>query len=194
MLAKSKKHDLIAVKSWLHSIGLTVNLGNSLTTDAKDSSFLDDVWIKEGEIHIVPNTNAGNLLHEAGHIATTPSILRHLLNDSLEIDLFDFEEAIAPYHFEHPAYKAAMEISEQMAIAWSFAAAWKIGINTFIPFENGFENENGESDALNTWKALKSSINQSKNYNCYVGVNSLVRVGMLKSCKDYPELNLWVQI
>jgi hypothetical protein len=191
--------DLLKVINWLNSIGISVKPIQQLASELHQQAHIDNIWIYEGEIYINDKTHCGDLLHEAGHLATTPTELRCLLSGNLEIELFEFQEILLPYEqkllqtgVEDPVLRAILEMGETATIAWSFAAADHLSIDTFLPFENGFENEKGEPDGLGLWQSLE--ISRLQRISFYPGINSLFHSKMLKNYQDFPHLDKWVQI
>jgi hypothetical protein len=86
-------------------------------------TFMPGVTIERGALIVDENKllYAGDLLHEAGHIAVTPPHLRQKINDSDDIFLLD-------------------EANEMAAIAWSYAACVHLAIDAHIVFhEHGYK-------------------------------------------------------
>lgn len=113
------------ITGFLSDIGITVIEG-----PVSASSFLPGLCIVNGTI--VYDIDAlrwpGDLLHEAGHIATMPSALRHLLNDALQ-------ESISAPH-----------AGEVEATAWAYAAIVHLGLSPSVLFhEEGYY---GRSESL----------------------------------------------
>lgn len=107
-------HELTqTIVDFLDSIGIPVREG----TVAIDS-FLPGLAISHGTLVYDRKTLKwpGDLLHEAGHIATMPASLRALLSDSLE---------------ESPAVPHA---GEAEATAWAYAAIVHLGMAPSVLF------------------------------------------------------------
>lgn len=188
-------NDLQKVKDWLINIGIPVKDLEDLPCDDV-FSFIDNIKIYQGELYINDKTHPGDLLHEAGHIATTPSILRVYLKGNLNIhvDIMNthFNEVINAYGINSDKFLALINSGETAAIAWSYAAAIAAKVDSFLPFENGFDEsgEYGESG-----ESLHSSLEMSQNgKSFYMGINSLFHGKMLEKYEVFPELKRWLQI
>jgi hypothetical protein len=86
---------------------------------------------------------AGDMMHEAGHIAVTPSLFRDQLDGNTNAVLpamFAWLDAHpdALGYPEKPVARAIMQSSETEAIARSYAAALAAGIDSRLPFLKGF--------------------------------------------------------
>lgn len=82
-----------------------------------DKEFLPGIRLEKGTLQFDEERLSwpGDLLHEAGHIATSPPSLRPLLTDKLEVTPAD----------------------EMAALAWSYAAALACEIDPHIVFHEG---------------------------------------------------------
>jgi hypothetical protein len=191
--------DCRKVAIWATSVGLDVRKISDIDRPSSDVvPFLANVWIDGGVVYYNEETHPGDLLHDLGHIAVSPSWLRSYLGSELiwddcpEVtDLVDaLYNSVVDNGMETPGWKAFIQGDEQATIAWSFAAAQAANINDFLPFENGFdeiENHNGKG----VYENLKISANSK--ICCHAGVASLFHGGMLKSKADFPNLCKWVQ-
>ena len=174
-------------RTFLESIGITVEVRHG--TDG----FLPGLRIEGCTILVAQASDevVGDVLHEAGHVAVTPSLFREHLSDNVSDDRMNklYEDYLAanPDGFswpEDPICRAILQADEQAAIAWSFAAALAIGIDTMLPFKNGFEG--GGEDVH-----LALSIGQ------HLGINGL-RVGGMTGRRGatdgFPAMVRWMQI
>lgn len=195
------EEDLKKVVNWATSIGLEVRHKNTRTTKFVSNvfPFLPNIWIEYGIIYYNNQTLAGNLLHDLGHLAVTPSILRSYLCGEL---LFDYEpdavdiiekleEELIRTGKETQQWKAYLNGNEQAVIAWSFAAARECKVDDFLPFEQGFTDANGNSDGKHIYNSLLLSCGQYQVF--HPGISGLYHSNMLKNKCDFPQLNYWVQ-
>jgi hypothetical protein len=113
-----------AIASFLLSIGITVE-----TRALASSTFLPGVAIEGGRIVYDPDRIewAGDLLHEAGHLAVTPAALRPMLGGTGETE---------------PAPHAG----EAEATAWAYAAVKALDLDPAVLFHAG--GYHGKSQAL----------------------------------------------
>lgn len=193
--------DCLKIANWAQSIGLTVTKVEKVEEIWKLGvrPFLPRVWIKNGIIYYDKLTHPGNLLHDLGHIAVTPSwlcpYLSGNLNWSQSPELIELIDSKCDAGAEEGSLKlqnenALIHGDEQAAIAWSFVAAQAAGVDDFLPFEIGFDNpESATGEELHE-SLLMSEIGSG----CYFeGITRLYHGGMLKSKTDFPKLTKWIQ-
>lgn len=112
-------HEVTAkIVNFLRSIGLEIEL-----CPLDDPTFLPGLTFKNGKILVDTGKllYPGDILHEAGHLATLAPAERENANAALPKDGND------------------PQASEMMAQAWSYAACLAIGIDPHIVFhENGY--------------------------------------------------------
>ena len=118
-MTEIKKDELITrMVDFLRAIGLEVSLEKH-----RSDSFLPGLRLKNGTLSIDPDKldYPGDILHEAGHLATMPASIRRSMDGDLpDVDLH--------------------RSGEMMAIAWSYAACIHLGISADIVFhENGYK-------------------------------------------------------
>jgi hypothetical protein len=106
---------------FLNNIGIATSFRK-----IENGSFLPGLLIEEGCI-VIDNEallHAGDILHEAGHIAVVPAERRSLLNQQAIIE------------------SKERETEEMMAIAWSYAACIHLQIDPHIVFhEQGYKGD-----------------------------------------------------
>lgn len=183
-------NDLDKIIWFLRSTGLSVEVGHV------ESWFLTGINITGGRIIYNPDRldSPGDLLHEAGHIAVTPAIFRkHLTEDSDELARTHYEawyEANPNWccYPENPLGRHIMQSSETEAIAWSYAAAVAAGVDTFLPFAVGFQDE-GEI------------VHEQLAMGMHFGIHGLFHAGMtrvpngVRPAEDcFPNMIRWLQI
>lgn len=156
------------VTGFLKDIGITVIEG-----PVSGDSFLPGVRIANGMIvHDIASLRwPGDLLHEAGHIATMPSALRHLLNDALQ-------ESISAPH-----------AGEVEATAWAYAAIVHLGLPPSVLFHD--EGYDGRS----------ASLILTYTHGVYPGCFGLSQAGMTllgdeadaAAIAPYPNMHQWLR-
>jgi hypothetical protein len=104
------------IVAFLRGIGIAVTQGR-----VPEDAFLPGVRIAEGSLVYDPSALRwpGDLLHEAGHIATTPAAQRHRLSDDLDGQ-------------ESPEHGGEIE-----ATAWAYAASVALGLDPRVLFHEG---------------------------------------------------------
>jgi hypothetical protein len=171
--------------SFLEAIGITVRIESGTT------GFLDRIRV-EGAGLIVDSDDpdiVGDMLHEAGHIAVIPGLFRHNLTANVD----DAAPLMAKYFTDHPdcmawpedpIARAILQAGEQEAIAWSFAAAHHLGIDTRMPFAKGFDGNGLEAHDMLV-------------LGCHAGIHGLFHAGMTELPRHgsgYPAMKRWMQI
>lgn len=154
---------------FIESIGIPVNY----TTDVP-GVFLPGLRIENGGIVIDSGKEfyPGDLLHEAGHLATVPAEERKALSN------------------ENIAGRKDAAAEEMMSIAWSFAACCFLQLDPHIVFhDNGYKNGGAE--------IAESFMNKQ-----YFGVSMLQWVGLTydpqhknlpENATIYPEMIKWLR-
>lgn len=154
------------IVAFLIGIGISVREG-PVSTD----SFLPGLSIVNGSL--VYNRLSlqwpGDLLHEAGHIATTPTSMRALLNDSLE------QSASIPHG------------GEAEATAWAYAAVVYLGLDPSVLFHHG------------GYHGRSASLIATYSCGVYPGCYGLAQAGMTllgvnaASTPSYPHMTQWLR-
>lgn len=167
-------------------------LGFVVRCDPRADGFLAGVEIANGELLVAMDADdmAGELLHEAGHLAVTPSLFRHRASG----DLSEVARIMSDWidgcglslEVDDPIIRGILQAGECEAIAWSYAAALTIGIDTRIPFCRGFEGE-----GLDLHDQVASGY--------YFGVHGLAAGGMTDlprrpSPSPFPRMKRWLQV
>lgn len=162
-------HDLTQkIVAFLIDIGIPVREGSV----AKDS-FLPGLSIVDGSLVYDSSTLQwpGDLLHEAGHIATTPGAMRALLNDALD------DSGLVDH------------AGEVEATAWAYAATVYLGLAPSVLFhQNGYH---GKS----------SHLIATYSFGVYPGCHGLAQAGMTilantsapVSAPPYPHMIRWLR-
>lgn len=178
--------ELSRVVDFLNDVGIKATL-----TDQPLKGFLDGVIIKRGELEVGPNAPIDAVLHEAGHLATTPKPFRHWMNDNLARGQKKALDAVARIGLdpESALGRHVLQFSDTEATAWAYAAGKALGLDeeTIIP-DHAYEGEGAQIRAM--CKAGK-----------YFGVSGLVNAGMcdaglaakMRGNPAYPTMLRWVQ-
>ena len=156
------------IVDFLTSVGIRVHEG-SVATD----SFLPGLSIVNGSL-VYDRLSLqwpGDLLHEAGHIATVPTSIRALLSDSLD------HAPLVPHS------------GEAEATAWAYAATVHLGLDPSVLFHHG--GYHGKSSSLIT----------AYSCGVYLGSYGLTLAGMTlvgidatsASTLPYPHMSQWLR-
>lgn len=179
------KKALSQVSRWLRGHGFMLEVGERCV-----AGFNRGIWLESDLIVYDPSeAHAGDLLHEAGHLAVLPSCIRAAVGPG-DIERFT-EPAITEYMRTHPnafgypedaVARACIQAGDSEAIAWSYAAAIDAKIDPWLVCQKGFgDEEMGES----VFTGLKTG--------CHLGINGLRTAGFMDSVKDFPRLKYWRQ-
>lgn len=158
---------LATIVEFLNRIGIATAEG-----DVPDTSFLPGVRIEAGRLVYDPALPwPGDLLHEAGHLATAPAQWRVGLSDGVEL----------------PASVA--HAGEAEATAWAYAAVRHLQLDPAVLFHPG--GYQGASERLvATYEA-----------GVYPGAHGLVQAGMTAAGPEarargwpvYPQMARWLR-
>jgi hypothetical protein len=178
--------------AFARTVAFPESQGLVVRVDAAIDGFLAGVAISDGALLVESCADdiAGELLHEAGHLAVLPSLFRIRASGDLS-GISEFmsdwiDTHIAEVGPDHPTIRAILQCGECEAVAWSYAAAVEIGIDTRPPFFRGFE---GDGLALHDQVAS----------GYYFGVHALAAAGMTelprpRSATPFPKMKRWLQI
>lgn len=147
------------------------------------NGFVPGVRIEQGVLHVDPTARAGDLLHEAAHLAIMPPSFRSNANTNLHhvfrvmLDSLDAQEP------ESPLNVAIMQCGDTEATAWGWAAGLACG----VPDEEiiGDASYDGSGADIRLMLQLKS----------HLGINGLARGGMtrVRGHKAFPAMQKWLQ-
>lgn len=156
------------IVNFLLAIGIPVHKAH-----VPADSFLPGLVIRNGGIVFDEEKLQwpGDLLHEAGHIATMPAAMRSMINDSLD---------------ELPEVLHAGEIE---ATAWAYAAALHLDIPPSILFHEG------------GYHGKSSGLIMTYDLGVYPGCFGLAQAGMtllgeeatLAGIAPYPHMTRWLR-
>jgi hypothetical protein len=156
----------VLITDFLEKAGIVV-VRAKLSAD----TFLPGISVQAGELLVDEERllYPGDLLHEAGHLAVAPAVLRKLLSDEVEVPGF------------HP------ELLEAQSIAWSYAACLHIGLDPCMVFHEGGYKGNSEGLLLNFSLGI------------FIGVEQLEEAGMTVCAANaesagtapYPAMTKW---
>ena len=167
-MARDNERAISTIIGFFEEIGIPVSEGR-----VEDGSFLPGIEVRAGGLLIDRSTvlHAGDLLHEAGHIAVSPSAARPTLSGTVEI------------------LTSIPELVELEAILWSYAACLHLGIDPRVVFhEHGYH---GRSESLLGNFEL----------GVYLGVQGLEAAGLTLSpaeaaktgLRPFPVMQKWLR-
>lgn len=114
------------VVAFLRGIGMEIEYG-----EGAHGGFLPGVNIHAGVIHVDPGTllEAGDVLHEAGHIIVLPRRYWPRMESDLQASIEAIvAEQSGPDKTPDPLVARAAQQGEQMAQAWSYAVVHHLGL------------------------------------------------------------------
>jgi hypothetical protein len=159
---------LACITDFLNGIGLQVQPG-SVPADA----FLPGVRLHRGTLvyDAAQLRWPGDLLHEAGHLAVTPSRLRPLLDGALDGD------------------DGATPVTEVAAIAWSWAACVHLGLPAEVLFHEG--GYGGRAAALRL--TFEMGVYPGAHLLAEAGMTTMGATGAAAGVAAYPQMQGWLQ-
>lgn len=177
------------IVDFLREIGLEVTLEDT----QPQNSFLPKVRVVKGTLVVSPGVFPGDILHEAGHVATIPKPFRHLADGNLSAVFKAMGEYVEvnPPEFsayqEDPIARGIMQCSDPEATAWQYAAAHAIG----LPDKWLFPKHAYDGEAKGILMSLKATR--------YLGINGLQAAGWTVTRANphrplpvYPKLVQWL--
>jgi hypothetical protein len=171
--------DLQKCITFLDKIGIKVSFCDSVVDVAENPSDIlwEGVLLKDGQLFYTGEAHPGDLLHEAGHLATAPSEIRDCLTGELAPEM--------ALDFDGETNHRYLYWSDRAASAWAFYAAIESGIDSKLPFENGFPLDEG----IETWQAIhvgwETGVGSGESCQLYYG-------GMIES-KGAKTMSKWLQ-
>lgn len=118
------------VITFLESLGFETMLQD----DAQ--GFLSNIDITNGVIRYSSRASAGDLLHEAGHLAILPGCYRAIATANLdELSAMMFEEC-CDLDPEDPMIRCLLQTGDTEATAWAWAAGIHLGLPPEVIIEN----------------------------------------------------------
>ena len=156
------REHLPAIVDFLQQVGIRVR-----QQAMPEGSFLPGVRIHQGALEYDPHRLQwpGDLLHEAGHLAVLPAVLRAQADDDLQ-GLGEAEFA-----------------GEQEALAWAYAAAVAIGLPLEVLVHDG--GYKGHAAALGIYPGLQGL--------CASGMAESPRFVAACGAVHYPRMLKWLR-
>lgn len=159
-----------ALLDFLRGIGLEV-----VETTLPDDTFLPGLELRDGGIRVDPARLpwAGDLLHEAGHLAVLPEAQRRF------VGVFD-EDSLQAEH-----------AGEQEAMAWAWAAACHLRLPPEVLIHDGGYHGRG-ADVLMMYQV---GVIPGLRGLCEIGMTTAVGFGaeMSDSVSHYPTMRRWLR-
>lgn len=189
--AQTREYWVQQVVEFVRGLGIAVAV---CTDEAAAESFLPNVEILDGGLVVRPGVFPGDILHEAGHLATMPAQFRPLATGQLReafAAMSRYLEAnpmgLATYP-EDPVARGVMQCSDPEATAWQFAAGQHLG----MPDEWLFPLGSYAGDAVAVLLSLKAG--------GHMGINGLQAAGWTLNRANpfrpnipvFPQLAFWL--
>lgn len=165
-IAEEKERLIKVLVNFLQEIGLTVKFEKE-----SEPGFLPGIHIKSGGLSIDPDQilYPGDILHEAGHLATLPYAIRCELDGKL------------PDTDKHRG-------AELMTLAWSYAAALHLNIPASVVFhEHGYKGASENLiDNFEQGRVIGLPLLQ------YYGMTYDQKNAALLGVKPFPHMVSWI--
>ncbi|HQU86824.1 MAG TPA: hypothetical protein PKY59_27065 [Pyrinomonadaceae bacterium] len=153
---------------FLNGIGLKIH-----PKKLDEKTFLKGILIENGEIFVDENLldHPGDILHEAGHIATAPAAIRPQLSDTVTVP------------------DSNMDTMELAAMLWSYAAAVHLQIDPRIVFHPHGYYGRSESILFNFSLGMFMSISILEEAEMAYGQNLANQKGL----EIFPKMYKWLR-
>lgn len=146
------------------------------------NEFLSGILVWRGALFINPERILGydDILHELGHLAILPSVIRKHATGNVSSSTWGPAERYCRAHpfrvgyEEDPVQRALIQAGEAEAMAWGFAAMTELGLPLRLSMVDG-------ADVL-----------CQLGTNSYLGINGLQAAGMTTT-RTFPKMLRWVQ-
>lgn len=170
------------VVSFLNEIGIPT------TYKVGAAGFTEGCRIEKGTLTVDPDCRISALLHEAAHLAITPSCFRALMDGDLYAGQREMLRIVkdAGLHPDGPLYRAVIQCTDPEATAWAWAAGVALGIEA----ESIIRDDDYEGDGESIRWMLRAGM--------YYGIHGLAHAGFCRirardGVKAFPHLNFWTQ-
>lgn len=174
------------VLAFLNRIGIPC-----VEVDEVGASFLEGVAIRRGTLAVAPEASIDSILHEAGHLAITPTPFRTWLDGDVGRGQRRMIRAIEALDLEPdaPLMRAVLQSSDPEATAWAWAAGVHLGLPPeIIVLDTSYDGE-GAMVRLQLQRLA------------YIGIHGLCHAGMCqrgmlaqhRGVAPYPALSSWLQ-
>jgi hypothetical protein len=187
--------EIERIISFLQELGLLVEVVGY----EHPASFAPGVWLDEGRLFVCwCVATPGDILHEAGHLATIPSSFRHLIRPGslpgplLMAAIEDYIRTtglvLDAFGTEDPVSRALLQMGDCEATAWSFAAARALDLDPgvlFAPRPDGTR-PFGDQEAA---EDVRSMLECSR----YFGINGLQAAGYC-TVREFPRMRRWLAV
>ena len=183
---------VVRVCEALNEIGIQTHLVAEFTDNAK--TFLENIRIVNGALHLTPRCPVSNVLHEGGHLAIIPRRYRAQANDDLDVltkFMLDDLDQYADEGPDSPIYRAVIQCSDKEATAWAWAFGKHLGVpEEEIILDEQYPDENGTPTGAEIRFCLAAK--------AYAGINGLAHAGFCSTNRFgrlpvYPNLAFWTQ-
>lgn len=134
--------------------------------------------------------SAGDVLHEAGHMAIVPAMFRPKISGDLEATLCPLASVyLATHRFiidddrgtEDMVSRGLLQVGESEAQAWSYAAAVASGLDPRSVFHDAAYN-GGSADLLMMF-----------GHNAHCGIHGL-QAAKMTTVRSFPRMIRWLQV
>lgn len=178
----------------------TIGIFLRWTDDPVENTFLPDIRIERGCRIVARRRHArmiGDALHEAGHLAVTPSLFRPMADhdtDALHEPMQQWlDQHPDAFHTqpEHPVARAILQSGEQEAIAWSHAAAVHLGLSPEHRFTYGRTDEPTAAE-------IAADVHHALTNGAHPGIHGLAAAGFCdlprRGPHPFPLMRRWLAV
>lgn len=156
-----------------------------------DDGFLEGVRVQAGALMVGPAASLDSILHDAGHLATTPLPFRSWMSGNLAHGQRRMFQTLARIDLDPDGalVRAAVQMSDPEASAWAWAAGLHLGLpGNLIILDDSYDGEG---------PYIRSMLEAG----CYLGINGLAHGGLCargalaahRGLAPYPAMQRWTQ-
>ncbi len=182
-----KENNFQKVINFINTIGIKTQIVHFERWEQKQC-FLPNILLDLGMLKIDPTARIGDILHEAGHLATFPARLRPFCNNATiscrqamvdtvsaaEIEITDRELDILQYCYD-----------DQAPQGWQYAANIYLGLNS----RTGFDIRFAEGEGRDVHDSIALSIGTNFGHRTSV---TLYYLSMVASKSSFPTMLKWL--
>lgn len=174
------------IVDFLNDIGIDA-LIEDLTEREMLNCFLPGVLLNKGSLKIDRSALAGDILHEAGHLAIFPNRIRPYCSQPTisngEAMIYVLEaHGVEPSEKELDALQYCYD--DQAPQGWQFAANIELG----LPTDTGFDLRFTDREGIDIHNSIKASIGDRMGHRTSV---TLYYLGMIQSKQSFPNMLKW---
>ena len=175
------------IVDFLIKVGIKASI-KQLTERELLNCFLPGVLLHAGSLLIDPSADAGDVLHDAGHLAIFPKVIRPYCSQPTISEPETMLRILRANNIK-PTEKDLSALQycydDQGPQGWQYAASVNLELDTMTGFNTGFDTD---QEGIDIHDSIKASIGSFLGHRTSV---TLYYLGMLKSKAAFPQMLKW---